>query len=482
MERNRNQRDKILESKGFLMSETEVGYERGEILTCRNCTSRWYNNPKGDLYTAMARLVADKNISALNSFGEFSECLQTKVPTLKSHKKYRSINGYGNNLKKPFLGSTGTTFGRFAPKNYNDGVHSTRRSVIGNYLPNPRKIVKEILLKAEKLPRLLIKPNTLTPLLILYITHDVAHQVPVAASTKCEEARCCTKGNGKILSKSMRSSSCLPIAISDDDDFYKKANVGCLNMIRSDMSSSPDSVEFGEIKNRATAFLDISLVYGVEESETREIRSFSSGKLNMNSKNILPTDKNGNYTRSSDRLMSVPTAAIWPVFFARHHNQIADGLSKLNPKWNDEKLFLEARRINIAVAQSNIIELVQYLFQVEGRSEGLYRKYDENADPSIWVEFSTAAYRFFHYFVKEHVDLVDKENNLRQIPLSDTFGRIDILENNFADVLRGTLKQQLNDGEYTDEIFNKFAKNKNGVGIDVLSMDIQRGKFLLCFH
>jgi Animal haem peroxidase len=60
--------------------------------------------------------------------------------------------------------------------------------------------------------------------------------------------------------------------------------------------------------------------------------------------------------------------------------------------------------------------------------------------------------------------------------LSDMFGRIDILEDKFDDILRGSMNQKLNDAQYTDEMYNKFAKNKNGVGVDVLSIDIQRGK------
>lgn len=33
------------------------------------------------------------------------------------------------------------------------------------------------------------------------------------------------------------------------------------------------------------------------------------------------------------------------LLWARHHNYLATNLQKLNPHWNDDKLFLEARRI-----------------------------------------------------------------------------------------------------------------------------------------
>lgn len=60
-----------------------------------------------------------------------------------------------------------------------------------------------------------------------------------------------------------------------------------------------------------------------------------------------------NSTAITAELRSIPfytLAAIHTLYF-RLHNQFADELHKLNPSWNDEKLYQESRRIVIALHQ-----------------------------------------------------------------------------------------------------------------------------------
>lgn len=67
------------------------------------------------------------------------------------------------------------------------------------------------------------------------------------------------------------------------------------------------------------------------------------------------------------------TLVVMHLLFLREHNRLASILSEMNPHWNDEHLFLEARQILIAEMQ--VIIYKEYLPIVLGKNKYYLFKY-----------------------------------------------------------------------------------------------------------
>lgn len=161
----------------------------------------------------------------------------------------------------------------------------------------------------------------------------------------------------------------------------------------------------------------------------------------------------------------------------------------MHQNWTDDKLFNESRRINIAIYEHLIYNewLPTFLGREYAQNKNLTCRrqnercgvYDANVDASANDEFASAAFRLFHMYVPESVNFVaDNATKLKILKLSDTINQPTIIENNFNNLLRGMLYDSLETEHvgYSEELRNYFAKNKCGIGIDLFSMDVMRGR------
>lgn len=139
--------------------------------------------------------INDNDIPSL--FQSFSHCFvgpQSYPLTNPSPKasKYRSIDGSDNNLKRTLWGASHTAFGRILKAQYDDNIHSVRRSIRGYVLPSPRNIVRKIFYDGNtnysKFKDRTRIPNMAALIFGQYIAHDVSAR---------HQAQYVDGGNGK---------------------------------------------------------------------------------------------------------------------------------------------------------------------------------------------------------------------------------------------------------------------------------------------
>ena len=121
------------------------------------------------------------------------------------------------------------------------------------------------------------------------------------------------------------------------------------------------------------------------------------------------TNKMQFFSKGDGRSSVTPSMAVAQTVFMREHNRLAEELAKLNPKWDDERLYQESRRI--LIAQWQHITYNEWLPITIGRQkmqqlgllplqDGFSNDYDANLNPAILNEFVTAAFRFGHSMVQ----------------------------------------------------------------------------------
>lgn len=198
-----------------------------------------------------------------------------------------------------------------------------------------------------------------------------------------------------------------------------------------------------EVPNDATSWLDLSSVYGKTVADANVLRTFSGGRLktqdysgvlpvtvgfppntNFTLKNMppshlstgLPLDQNsftpftlfnldpGLFFSAGDMRLNENVGLLtFHVLFLREHNRLAAAIQRRHPGWNDEKIFQEARQLNIAQYQNTV--LYQYLPTVLGSfflKVGPYKGYEPNRNVDTDIAFASAAFRYGHVTLRDY--------------------------------------------------------------------------------
>ncbi|KAH7950317.1 hypothetical protein HPB49_022384 [Dermacentor silvarum] len=419
---------------------------------------------------------------------------------------YRSPDGTCNNFDKPSWGVTFSTLVRLQPARYADGVSRPRVASNGSPLPSGR-LISQTLTSLDRLGGGSSDDPRATLMLMQWgqlVDHDVS-LTTLSVSRSGFPPKCCRP----LMSPEDVHPECMAIAVSWRDKFYRKFDATCMEFSRS-APAARRGCRLGarDHTNQVTAFIDASTVYGSTAEETSQLRSFRKGMLRTLdtkwSKPLLPPGSEAEilecqergrnskcFMAGDSRVNEQPGLTALHTIWMREHNRVALELSTLNPGWDDERLFQEARRVVAAEVQH--VTLAEFLPAVLGESvaqifglkpaSGHWRGYDPTQNPGVSNVFAAAAFRFGHSLVPHAFHRYDKKHRLllNDTPLHSEFfnpthlfrpGAVDRLVLGLVNQAAPGMDEQLSP-EVTNRLFQPQGQD---FGLDLMALNVQRGR------
>ncbi|XP_060859433.1 LOW QUALITY PROTEIN: peroxidase-like [Metopolophium dirhodum] len=447
------------------------------------------------------------------SMGEM--CLSmyyNKTACIGMNLKYRSPDGSCNNLKRSFSGKATTAYKRLLFPYYKNDFDRVMDQSNWDITPNPRRLSVAFVRDEHS-------PDDFKTMAMAYWTifvgHDLSHTAISIMMNRKKPVICCNENDNKY-GPDDTNELCLPISIPNDDPFFfnRKRYFGnyCMNYVRS-MPAVRSDCTFGprEQMNQATHYLDGSMIYGSSAKRTWSLRTNFDGQLlssmccdNKSQGDPLEpqympledTESNacqygsGTCYRAGDtRANSLPQLTVMHTLWMREHNRLAKLLSHVNPHWDDERIFQEARKIVTASIQH--ITYAEWLPALLGENytrqnglelskKGYSNAYNETTDPSVSNSFATAILPFANSMISDIISLYTENREINaSLSLKQHYNRPTYLIMNYIDELVRGLSTQ--NTQKVDMLFTETLTNylytvhpENRFGMDIFSLDIQR--------
>ncbi|TSM77386.1 Peroxidasin [Bagarius yarrelli] len=445
------------------------------------------------------------NLSGCTAHRRFNNCSD-----ICFHQKYRSHDGTCNNLQHPMWGASLTAFERLLKSVYDNGFNLPRgaseRSVNGFALPLPRlvsttMIGTETITPDERYTHMLMQWGQ-------FLDHDLDSTVAALSQSRFSDGQLCT-------SVCTNDPPCFPVMFPPNDPRQRRSGARCMFFVRSSpvcgsgmTSLLMNSVYPREQINQLTSYIDASNVYASSDHESEQIRDLAGhrgmlreGIVQRTGKPLLPfasgpptecmRDENespipcflaGDH-RANEQLGLTAMHTVW----FREHNRIARELLRLNPHWDGDTIYHEARKI--VGAQMQHITYSHWLPKILGEAGmkmmGRYTDYNPNVNSGILNAFATAAFRFGHTLINPILYRLDENFQPIQqghIALHKAFfspfrivneGGIDpLLRGLFGVAGKMRVTTQLLNTELTERLFSMA----HAVALDLASLNIQRGR------
>ena len=300
----------------------------------------------------------------------------------------QTLDGTGNNIDDPDLGTANTSYRRFATPSYSDGLSEPTQG------PNARYISNRVF---EDHAQNLFSENSVTQWAWTwgqFIDHSVGLRT----------------GGEEPMNTPFDSSDPLELFIN---------RAGVLNGTRSQASPGTGITQPREQLNELSSFIDATAVYGTSEDRLEWLRegpvdgdmSNNGAKLLMTENNFLPRAiergdaDSAPFMDQQGQLLFAPDAEQRMVItgdvrgnenigltavqtlFAREHNRIVD---LLPDEWSEQDKFDVARQLVIALTQYITYEEFLPAVGIElDPADG----YQSDVDPRLTNEFATVGYR-----------------------------------------------------------------------------------------
>jgi len=362
------------------------------------------------------------------------------TPTINT---YRTIDGTCNNLYRPLSGASLTQFQRLLPAQYEDGVSKpigARQHLHGKFFdppwPSARHLSEQVVSSVE------VDSKQLTHMHMQwgqFLDHDIdlLEMFKVNCTKINNDIRFCFSVKVKDTDRAFGITSenkarhlpftrSLPICLTHNHYYnyyynnrHRRTNYHYTNYHKYHYYYSYYRPKPREHINRITHFIDGSMIYGSDKETATALRSFRGGLLKTSGvgKGDLPfsdmKDTRGDplFMAGDTRVNEHTGLVVIQTLFLREHNRIAKQLSLINPCWDDEKLYQEARKIMGAIIQ--IITYKEYLPALYGDKWfryyiGDYRYYSSYYTPTITNVFATAPFRFGHSQIRNEFSRLGK--------------------------------------------------------------------------
>ncbi|WDI44988.1 peroxidase family protein [Bremerella sp. P1] len=376
----------------------------------------------------------------------------------------RTIDGTGNNLIDPSLGSTDTAFIRIVASDYADGISEAA----GEDRPSAREVSNNVVAQSTSV----INDRFLTDFVWQW-GQFLDHDIDLTGEADPHES--------------------LPIEVPTGDIYFDPTGTGTatISLSRSDYDPTTGTAIDNprEQINSITAFIDGSMIYGSDDSLAAALRTFEGGRLKTSEGNLLPyegdvyEDSEGSifFVAGDVRANEQVGLTAMHTLFVREHNRLADEIAAANPDLTDEEIYQQARAIVIAEIQA--ITYNEFLPALLGPDAiAPYQGYDPTVDPSIANEFATAAYRFGHSMLSGEVLRLNNDGTVAEegsLSLREMFfNPREITDNGIDSLLLGLASQQAQeiDSMLVDDVRNFLFGPPGAGGFDLASLNIQRGR------